>query len=154
GRYSDEKIDRMKYSMGLFVCYFGVRNTYPDLAHHTILLGPRYKGLLDDIFDHKRLAPDFSLYLHAPTRTDPSLSPPGCENFYVLSPVPHLQSGDDWEQRAVEYRETIFEYLEHTCIPGLHANLVTARQVTPKTFAEELNSEHGAAFSIQPLLTQ
>ncbi|HXU68150.1 MAG TPA: phytoene desaturase [Polyangia bacterium] len=153
-KYTDEKIDRMRYSMSLFVSYFGTKRQYPDLAHHTILLGPRYRELLDDIFDRKVLAPDFSLYLHAPTRTDPSLAPPGCENFYVLSPVPHLESGDDWSKRGPEYQETIFAYLEKSGIPELRANLVTSRFITPDTFAGELASEKGAAFSIQPVLTQ
>ena len=116
------------------------RSTYPDLAHHTILLGPRYRELLDDIFDKKILAPDFSLYLHAPTRTDPSLAPPGCENFYVLSPVPHLQSGTDWAVEGPRYREKLFEYLEQTCIPGLRENLVTERMITPQHFHDELSS--------------
>jgi phytoene desaturase len=153
-KYTDAKIDRMRYSMSLFVSYFGTGKTYPDLAHHTILLGPRYRELLHDIFDKKILAPDFSLYLHAPTRTDPSLAPPGCENFYVLSPVPHLQSGNDWSREADGYQEKLFDYLENTCIPGLRNNLITSRYITPNTFSQEMNSEYGAAFSIQPVLRQ
>jgi phytoene desaturase len=153
-KHTDHKIDRMHYSMSLFVSYFGTKKTYPDLAHHTILLGPRYRELLDEIFSHKRLAPDFSLYLHAPTRTDPTLAPPGCENFYVLSPVPHLQSGTDWQEEGPRYRDKVFQYLEETCVPGLRDNLLTERFITPQTFQDELASENGAAFSIQPLLRQ
>src|SRR5204863_601497 len=115
-RNTDGRLDRMRYSMSLVVAYFGTNRTYEDLAHHTILLGPRYRELLDDIFDRKRLSPDFSLYLHAPTRTDPSLAPPGCENFYVLSPVPHLGSGNDWNKDSDAYRGRLFEYLEQTAI--------------------------------------
>jgi phytoene desaturase len=151
---SDARIDKMRYSMSLVVAYFGTKKTYPDMAHHTILLGPRYRELLDDIFDKKVLAPDFSLYLHAPTRTDPSLAPPGCENFYVLSPVPHLQSGTDWEKEGPAYRDRIFESLEKTCIPGLRDNLVTSQMITPQHFQDTLNSQNGAAFSIQPVLRQ
>jgi phytoene desaturase len=153
-KYTNEKIDRLQYSMSLFVSYFGTKKTYPELAHHTILLGPRYRELLDDIFDRKVLASDFSLYLHAPTRTDPSLAPPGCENFYVLSPVPHLQSGTDWSAEGQRYRDKLFQYLEETCIPGLRENLLTERFITPQTFHDELASEKGAAFSIQPVLRQ
>ena len=153
-KYTDRRLDRMQYSMGLFVSYFGTKKQYPDIAHHTILLGPRYRELLDDIFEKKLLAEDFSLYLHAPTRTDPSLAPPGCENFYVLSPVPHLESGHDWSREGDAYQEKLFKYLETTGIPGLRENLITSRYITPKTFSEELNSEKGAAFSIQPVLRQ
>jgi phytoene desaturase len=99
-RWTDRRIERSRYSMSLFVWYFGVRRRYEDVAHHTILLGPRYRELLDDIFERKVLASDFSLYLHRPTATDPSLAPPGCDAFYVLSPVPHLESGTDWAVQA------------------------------------------------------
>jgi phytoene desaturase len=153
-KYTDGRLAKMRYSMSLVVAYFGTKKTYPEMAHHTILLGPRYRELLDDIFDKKILAPDFSLYLHAPTRTDPSLAPPGCENFYVLSPVPHLQSGTDWAVEGPRYRERLFEHLEKTCVPGLRENLVTEHMITPQHFQDELNSLHGAAFSIQPTLGQ
>jgi phytoene desaturase len=152
---TDERLHKLRYSMSLVVAYFGTRRTYPELAHHTILLGPRYRELLDDIFDRKVLAPDFSLYLHAPTRTDPSLAPPGCENFYVLSPVPHLvEGGPDWSKEAGAYRDRLFESLEQTCLPGLRDHLVTERMITPAHFRDELSSVHGAAFSIQPVLSQ
>jgi phytoene desaturase len=150
-----KRLRALDWSMSLFVLYFGTDRTYRDqVAHHTVLFGPRYRELLDDIFDKKILAPDFSLYLHAPTRTDPSLAPPGCENFYVLSPVPHLESGTDWSREAPAYRDKLFQFLEETAIPGLRDNLVTERMITPQHFQDELNSLHGAAFSIQPVLTQ
>jgi phytoene desaturase len=151
---TDRKIDKLDYSMGLVVVYFGTNRTSPDLAHHTILLGPRYEELLDDIFDKKVLAEDFSLYLHAPTRTDPTVAPPGCENFYVLSPVPHLDSGTDWEKEEPRYQERLFAALEQRGIPGLREHLVTSRVISPRHFAGELGSERGSAFSIQPTLTQ
>ena len=151
---TDRRIDKLAYSMGLVVVYFGTKKTYPDQAHHTILLGPRYEELLDDIFDKKVLAEDFSLYLHAPTRTDPSLAPPGCENFYVLSPVPHLDSGTDWAVEEPRYVDKIFASLEQRGLPGLRDNLVTSRTISPRHFKDELLSERGAAFSIQPTLGQ
>ncbi len=103
-RWTDRRLERARYSMWLFVWYFGTDRRYEDVAHHTILLGPRYRGLLDDIFERKGLAEDFSLYLHRPTATDPSLAPEGCDAFYVLSPVPHLESGIDWDATAASYR--------------------------------------------------
>jgi phytoene desaturase len=151
---TDRRIDKKAYSMGLVVVYFGTKKTYPDQAHHTILLGPRYEELLDDIFEKKILAEDFSLYLHAPTRTDPTLAPPGCENFYVLSPVPHLDSGTDWAKEEPRYLDKLFTHLEGRGIPGLRDNLVTSRIISPRHFRDELNSERGAAFSIQPTLGQ
>jgi phytoene desaturase len=111
-RWTDRRIEKARYSMSLFVWYFGTSGTWPDVAHHTIALGPRYRELLTDIFDRKLLAQDFSLYLHPPTATDPSLAPPDCDAFYVLSPVPHLESGTDWQAQAEPYRRSIEKFLE------------------------------------------
>lgn len=143
-----------RFSMGLFVGYFGTRRTYPHMAHHTILMGPRYRELLTDIFDRKVLADDFSLYLHAPTRTDPSLAPPGCETFYVLSPVPNLQADIDWETEGPRYFDRILAHLEQRGMPGLRDEIVTKFHVTPTYFQDTLRSTHGAGFGIEPRLSQ
>jgi len=153
-RWTDRRLDRARYSMSLFVVYFGLRGARPDLAHHSILLGPRYRELLDDIFVRKVLADDFSLYLHRPTATDPSLAPPGCETFYALSPVPHLQSGTDWSRAAGPYRDRLLAHLESRVLPDLTRDMQCARCVTPETFRDELLSENGAAFSLEPVLGQ
>lgn len=153
-RWTDRRIERSRYSMSLFVWYFGTTRRYEDVAHHSILLGPRYRELLDDIFGRKHLAEDFSLYLHRPTATDPSLAPPGCDAFYVLSPVPHLGSGTDWAQQAEPYRRAIQARLEATVLPGLGSCLATSRVTTPLDFRDRLCSWQGAAFGLEPVLTQ
>ncbi len=153
-RWTDRKIDKARYSMGLFVWYFGVNRRYDDVAHHTILLGPRYRELIRDIFDAKRLAPDFSLYLHRPTATDPSLAPKGCDTFYALSPVPNLAGGQDWRVEAEPYRQAIARALEATLLPGLTGALATSRVATPLDFQDGLNSFRGAGFSLEPTLMQ
>ena len=153
-RWSDKRIDKSRYSMGLFVWYFGTKRRYENVDHHTILLGPRYRELLTDIFTRKRLAEDFSLYLHRPTATDPSLAPEGCDAFYVLSPVPHLGSGTDWSLMAEPYRKAIARKLSATLLPDLEANIVTSRIMTPQDFCDDLSSINGAAFGLEPVLTQ
>ena len=153
-RWTDRKLARARYSMGLFVWYFGTRRRYPDVAHHTILLGPRYRELLRDIFSRKVLAEDFSLYLHRPTATDKSLAPPGCDAFYVLSPVPNLKSGIDWRVAAEPYRRAIAAHLSATVLPDLEANLATSRMLTPAAFSDEMLSFQGAGFGMEPILTQ
>lgn len=153
-RWTDAKIERARYSMSLFVWYFGTRRQYPDVVHHTILLGPRYRELLADIFQRQHLAADFSLYLHRPTATDPTLAPAGCDAFYVLSPVPHLGSGTDWSRTAESYRAAIERHLERTLLPGLERSIVTSRLLTPQDFQDRLCSFRGAGFGLEPLLTQ
>ncbi len=155
-KYTDRKVDRTKYSMSLFVIYFGTKKRYLDsgLAHHNIILGKRYKGLLDDIFHKKHVADDFSLYLHMPTITDSSIAPEGHEGFYVLSPVPHLDSGTDWNEFAPKYRDAIMNFLEENYLPDLQENLVAEHYIDPLHFKEVLNSHKGSAFSVEPILTQ
>ncbi|MGD1982439.1 MAG: phytoene desaturase [Chromatiaceae bacterium] len=153
-RWTERKLDRSRYSMSLFVWYFGTDRRYDDVPHHLILLGPRYRELLDDIFERKRLADDFSLYLHRPTASDDSLAPPGCDAFYVLSPVPNLDSGTDWRVAAEPYRAKIERFLSETVLPDLPAHVVTSRWMTPLDFRDRLWSVKGAAFSLEPVLTQ
>ena len=153
-RWTDRRIAKARYSMSLFVWYFGTSRRFEDVPHHTILMGPRYKELLHDIFHRKVLADDFSLYLHRPTKTDPSLAPDGCDAFYVLSPVPHNDSGIDWSVMAEVFRARVAKYLEDTMLPGLESCVVTSRMVTPDDFEHRLSSFKGAAFGLEPILTQ
>lgn len=153
-KYTDSKVRRMNYSMSLFVIYFGTNRQYPGIAHHEMLMGPRYRGLVEDIFKHKRLAEDFSLYLHRPTATDPSLAPAGCDSWYVLSPVPHLGSGTEWRERARPYRDAIIKYLEERYLPELSRHIVSEHYIDPLHFRDTLNSHLGSAFSVEPILTQ
>jgi phytoene desaturase len=153
-RWTDRKVERARYSMSLFVWYFGTKRRYDDVAHHTILLGPRYKALLRDIFRRHHLAADFSLYLHRPTATDTSLAPPGHDAFYVLSPVPHLAGDTDWAEQAEDYRASIAAELSRTLLPGLEDNVVSSRVMTPQHFQDRLLSFRGAAFGMEPVLTQ
>lgn len=155
-KYTDRKIERTKYSMSLFVIYFGTKKRYNNLnlKHHNIILGERYKGLLEDIFNKKELADDFSLYLHMPTITDSTIAPEGHESFYVLSPVPHLDADVDWTTQAKPYRDAIMQFLEDNYLPDLQENIVAEHYIDPLHFQDTLNSFKGSAFSVQPLLTQ
>ena len=153
-RWSARRLARASSSMGLFVWYFGTRKKYPEVDHHMILMGPRYRGLLQDIFDRKHLADDFSLYLHRPTATDPLLAPPDCDAFYVLAPVPNLAGGQDWTQLAEPYRKRIARFLEGSVLPGLSDALVTSRVTTPQDFSEDFLSFRGSGFGLEPVLTQ
>lgn len=153
-RNTDARMTRLRYSMSLVVIYFGTDRRYEDIAHHEILMGPRYEGLLENIFTDKTLSKDFSLYLHRPTATDPSLAPPGCDSFYVLSPVPHLGGETNWRTAAKPYRDRIMAHLEERYLPDLSRHLVTECMIDPLHFRETLNSHLGSAFSVEPILTQ
>ncbi|MCB0714336.1 MAG: phytoene desaturase [Ignavibacteriae bacterium] len=153
-KYTNRRIDRMKYSMSLYVLYFGTDRTYEEIEHHTIILGKEYQVLLNDIFNKHHLSDDFSLYLHRPTKTDPALAPDGCDAFYVLSPVPHLDSGDNWTQVAPRYRDMIVQYLEKHYMPNLREHIVVEHHIDPLHFRDTLNSYKGSAFSVAPTLTQ
>ncbi len=178
-RRIDSKLAPQKYSMGLFVMYFGTKTTYPDVAHHTIVLGKQYKELIDDLFDRFGLeGDDTSVYLHRPTATDPSMAPAGCESFYVLVPVPNNQplkskqrrrrsdngagmdvalrpdGSIDWPVMGPRFRDATVKYLERTILPNLSETIIDDFYVTPDHFEKNLNSMHGAGFSIQPIFSQ
>ncbi len=158
--WTDKKIDRQKFAMSCFLWYFGTRRTYPEIAHHTILLSKRYRELLQDIFKRKILADDFSLYLHRPTATDPTLAPAGCDAFYVLSPVPNLEPAPgskqsiDWREQSEPYRKAVADYLSEQALKGFQKEVITSASMTPHGFLEKTNAYRGAAFGLQPLLTQ
>ncbi len=157
-RWTPARWKRTRYSMSLFVWYFGTRGTrkdWPDVGHHTILNGPRYTELLKDIFIKGELAEDFSLYVHRPSVTDPSVAPEGDDTFYVLSPVPHLGYGNiDWKVQAPIYKQRILKWLEKHMMPGLSQHLKTERVFTPETFRDRYLSPFGAGFSIEPRILQ
>ncbi|MEG3162172.1 phytoene desaturase [Sphingomonas sp. LB2R24] len=148
-------LERKKYSPSLFVVHFGIKGTWPGIPHHMILFGPRYKGLLEDIYDHGVLSEDFSLYLHHPTVTDPSLAPEGHSAFYALAPVPHLGKFPvDWDEIAPILEKRILDEIGRRLIPDIHERIVTKFSYAPKDFAEDLNAHLGSAFSLEPVLTQ
>jgi len=145
---------KKQYSMGLYVLYFGTRKLYPDVAHHSIWMGPRFKELLTEIFDHKTMSEDYSLYVHRPTATDTSFAPEGCESFYVLCPVPNLLGDVNWETEGPKLRDRIVQSLEETILPELSSVIEEVFWMTPEDFAKDYRSMHGAGFSIEPRLTQ
>ena len=155
GTSEARRLSQKRFSNSLFVLYFGVNRTYSNLQHHTVCFGPRYRELIDEIFNARHLSDDFSLYLHAPCVTDPSLAPAGCGTHYVLAPVPHLGCADiDWHVEGPRYRDRILAYLESRYMPGLRDALVTTRNFTPFDFRDTLNAHVGSEFSLEPILTQ
>jgi len=153
-RWTDRKLARAHYSNGLFLWYFGTKKRYEDVPHHMIMLGRRYRELLRDIFDRRILADDFSLYLHRPTHTDPSLAPEGCDTFYALVPVPNLRGTTDWTTAAEPFRQAVSHYLSDTVLPDLETNVVSSRVITPLDFEDRYLSYQGAGFGMEPLLLQ
>jgi phytoene desaturase len=152
--WTDQRIARGKYSMSCFVWYFGTDRKFTDVPHHMMVMGPRYEGLVNDIFKGLRLTKDFSLYLHRPTATDPSMAPAGHDAFYALVPVPHLGSGTDWAVEAEPYRQRVMAHLEATVLPGLSQHVTSSHMTTPQDFQDRLLSYQGAAFGLEPLLLQ
>ena len=155
GKRVTRSLERKRFSPSLFVIHFGIRGTWHGIPHHMILFGPRYEGLLKDIYSNGVLPADFSLYLHHPTVTDPSMAPEGCSTFYALAPVPHLgKLPADWDAIAEGYADRILAEIERRLIPGLRERLVTRFHYTPRDFKTDLHAHLGSAFSLEPLLTQ
>jgi phytoene desaturase len=143
-----------KSSMGLYVLYFKTKRAYEQLAHHTIVLSKRWHGLLQDIFKGQNLPSDPSLYLHRPAATDPTMKLADGDLFYVLAPVPHLGSFNNWEECEPRFKEIVLSTLEERVLPGLSTELAWSEAVDPRYFRDTLMSPLGAGFSIAPLLSQ
>ena len=155
GEKATRSLTAKKFSPSLFLVHFGIKGTWPGIPHHMILFGPRYEGLLKDIYQHGVLPDDFALYLHHPTVTDPSLAPEGYSTFYALAPVPHMgKLPIDWDQVGPAYADRILAEIERRLIPGLKDRIVTRFHYTPLDFATDLNAHQGSAFSLEPTLTQ
>ena len=149
------KLKRRRFSPSLFVVHMGTNGHWPEVRHHTILFGPRYDGLLNDIYRRGRLAADPSLYLHHPSITDPTMAPAGHSTLYALAPVPHLGRLDtDWAVEGPRYRDRIIDLLEQRLMPGLRARITTCFHYAPSDFAADLGAHLGSAFSLEPRLTQ
>ena len=153
--WTDRRLSRLKLSMSCYLLYLGVRRQYPHLHHHTIVMPKDYPGVLTDLFDRRVMPHDIAIYLHAPSRTDPSVAPPGCETLYALVPVPHLDGRIDWATEAPRLRERVLDFLEQRLgLADLRKHIAVTHERTPVDFRDVLGSERGAAFSIQPLLLQ
>ncbi|NHJ15166.1 MAG: phytoene desaturase [Candidatus Thorarchaeota archaeon] len=151
---SDRRYRKAKYSMSLFMTYFGVEKKYEDMTQHSIVFGPRYKPLVNDIFKHHVVPDDFSTYLHIPTRTDPQLAPEGCETMYACTPVSNLDSNTNWDEKRESFKDHILSALNERLLPGLLDNLAVVRTYTPADYEKDFHSYKGAAFQLQPLLLQ
>jgi len=153
--WTDARIQRARYSMSVFLWYFGTRRQYPEVAHHTLLFGRDFRGMFERLSSGAGAPVEEPLlYLHRPTATDPGLAPPGCDAFYVLAPVPHLGDVSEWPLRAEPFRRELEARLSRTVLPGLGTQVVTSRLFTPDGFRDELRSYRGAAFSFAPTLLQ
>jgi len=154
-KWSDRKLRRTQYSMSAFLLYLGVNKKYPQLKHHTLILSERYKGLIDDIFDNKILPDDFSMYLHTPSQTDPTMAPEGCESMYVLIPVPNLESGINWEKIKRTYTDRVLTFLENDFgLTDLKRSIAVLETFTPADFKKQRNNHLGSAWGVEPKLTQ
>jgi phytoene desaturase len=149
------KLARKRFSPSMFIVHFGIEGSWPGIPHHTVLFGPRYKGLLEDIYDHGVLPQDFSIYLHHPTVTDPSLAPPGKSTFYALIPVANQgKLPIDWEQIGPLIENRVLDEVGRRLIPDIHDRIVTKFHYAPRDFALDLNAYQGSAFSLEPILSQ
>lgn len=156
GSRAASSIVNKRFSPSLFLVHFGIKGSWPGIPHHSILFGPRYEGLLEDIYDHSVLPQDFSLYLHHPTVTDPSMAPEGCSTFYALAPVAHLGKAPlDWDGEVGEVmKNRILDEIERRLIPDIRSRIVTSFHYAPTDFGRDLNAYLGSAFSLEPVLTQ
>ncbi|MCM8732223.1 phytoene desaturase [Hephaestia sp. GCM10023244] len=149
------RLERKRFSPSLFRVHFGIKGTWPGIPHHSILFGPRYEGLLTDIYDHGVLSEDTTIHLHHPSVTDPSLAPPGHSTFHAIVPVPHLgKLPVDWDRIGPILEKRILDEVGRRLIPDIHARIVTKFSYDPQDYAHDLSAHLGGAFSLEPTRAQ
>ncbi|MEO0816594.1 MAG: phytoene desaturase family protein [Pseudomonadota bacterium] len=153
-RWSPWRVERARFSMGVFVWYFGLDRRYEEVGQHTKVMGDNFNALLNSIFKTKTLSDDLCLYVHRPTHADPSLAPPGCDTFYALSPIPNLAADIDWASKAASYKALIAKRLDETILPGFQNHIVTEKLMDPRDFVTRYRAFNGAGFGLEPILTQ
>ena len=150
-----KKLSVKRFSPSLFIVHFGLEGSWPGIPHHMILFGPRYRELLYDIYEHGVLPQDFSIYLHHPTVTDPSMAPPGKSTFYALIPVAHMgKLPVNWDEIGPMLEKRVLDEVGRRLIPDIHDRITTKFHYAPKDFEADLSAYHGSAFSLEPILTQ
>ena len=154
-KWNTKKLDKAKYSMSSFVLYLGTKKKYPELLHHTLILSPRYKELVSDIFDNHVLPDDFSMYLHVPSKTDPSMAPEDCESMYVLIPVTNLNKNIDWSEYGKVFADKIVDFLENEFgMENLKESIDYISWFSPEDFQNKRNSYLGSPWGLEPSLLQ
>lgn len=146
---------RPRHTMSCYLLYLGTNRTFPQLEHHTLLVGEDYPGFVRQVTRRRRVADTLALYVHAPSRTEPAMAANGGDSLAVLLPVPNLAGHDDWSVRAPEMRERVLDFMEDDFgLDGLRDSIVVEHAYTPQDFKRELDAPFGNAFAIEPVLWQ
>jgi phytoene desaturase len=145
----------LRETMSCFLLYLGTDRRIDGLLHHTLLVGRGYREFIRRVTRGSRLPETFSTYVHAPTRTEPGMAPPGGDSLAVLLPVPNLRASIDWTAEGDRLRDALIADLEATFgLSGLDGAIQVEHRMTPVDFAVRLGAVHGNAFSLEPTLQQ
>jgi phytoene desaturase len=146
-----------RLTMSCYLLYLGTSLQFPQLHHHTLLVGRNYRGFIRDVTVNGRIPESLSLYLHAPSRTERGMAEPGGESISVLLPVPNLMHGHEWSALGPRLRERVLNVLEAEDglgLSGLRNSIVVEHSWTPLDFRDRFGSVHGNAFGPEPVLLQ
>ncbi len=145
----------LRTTMSAYLLYLGTDRRFEKLLHHTLIVGDDYHGFIREVTRKRTLPSSLSVYVHAPTRTEAAMAPPGGDSIAVLLPVPNLRSGDDWRRVEPEMRERLLDWLEGPAgLTGLRSSIVAEHAWSPLTFRDDLGAPDGNAFAVEPSLQQ
>jgi phytoene desaturase len=147
-RWSNQRIERKKFSCSTFMLYLGIKGQYSHLPHHTIHCASDYVRNLEDIEQRHILSEEPSFYVQNACVTDPSLAPPGYSTLYVLVPVSHQHPNIDWSREAQPFRARVLQELKKIGLFDLEQRIVVEKMVTPADWEQEYAIYRGATFNL------
>lgn len=157
GKYTDEKIDSMKYSCSCFLMYLGMDRKYDEVKQvHNFVFNEGLEENLNGIFNGEKLE-NPSFYVYIGSKMDPSLAPEGKDGLYILVPVSELSTAQyEWNEDTIEhYRSFVLNSLKKIKgFENLENEIVTETYMTPRDFESKFNAYNGACFGLQPTLGQ
>lgn len=150
------RAERFAYSCSAFLMFLGVRGQYPRLPHHTLVVPADLRLACGDIFTRHRVPDLPPYYVCNPSKSDPSLAPEGCENLYVLVPVPSQAPGReiDWAVDGPRLEQAMLARLERFGLAGLRDRVITSRTFTSADFGTWFSATRGEAFGLAHGLDQ
>jgi phytoene desaturase len=142
------KLDKLKLASSALLFYWGVDDECEGMLHHNVYLCKDFKANLDQILQLKKLPSDPSFYCYIPTKTDKSLAPKGKNVFYILVPVPNLNSHVDWPAGIARLRDQVLSRLKIEFGLDIRNKIETEVVFTPQDFESKFNLNSGSAFGL------
>jgi len=151
--YRETKLDKMEWTLAPFTIYLGIKGKLDSLHHHTYFLGENFEQYAKKIFRQSVNPQKPYYYVNVSSRSNPNAAPEGCENVFILCPVPDLRFKSNWQDKE-ELANTIISDMSQRIGFDLHANTVTKTIIDPIEWRDKFNLYKGSGLGLAHGLNQ